>query len=131
MSEPLIPSPAVKNLPAFSSINETYRHFDVNIIDNKKYQTVNVHYDGQGTFIVREYEGADQHFYNSAGKLITTGRKVNVLNTAVDGKQIILRGIDANHDDVTLYNEDGKALVKGKHITMYDDALIVKLTLAS
>lgn len=209
VSEPLIQSPVVKNLPAFSSINETYRrldkpqplagkhewgevdekwangflydngtgdfdkeftHFDyelfnhdgssvilashqdngryvwyvllkqpngkyapaegelnnhTNIIADKKYQTVDVHYDGQGTFIVREYEGVDQHFYNSAGKLVASGRKVNVLNTAVDGKQVILRGMDAYHDDITLYNEDGKPLVKGEHITMYHDALIV------
>lgn len=209
VSEPLIQSPTVKKLPAFSSINETNRRFDepqplagkhewgeidekwangflydngtghfdnefthfdyelfnhdgssvilashqdngryvwyvllkqpdgkyapaegglnnhTNIIADKKYQTVDVHYDGQGTFIVREYEGTDQHVYNSAGKLITSGRNVNVLNTAVNGKQVLLRSMDANHDDVTLYNEDGKALVKGKHITMYDDALIV------
>ncbi len=88
--------------------------------------TVDVRYEGQGKFIVREYENGYKMYFNAAGELVSQGYNVSLLNMSVDGKQLIFGGKDADNNNVSIIDEDGKYIALGNHIEMYPDALVIE-----
>jgi hypothetical protein len=86
-------------------------------------QTTDVRYEGQGRFIIREYEGGIKRIFNTSGEPIVAGTNVGLLHKQIDGKQLLYQ--DWSEDMHYIYDETGKNLFVGKSIEQYDDALVV------
>ncbi|MBP5515749.1 MAG: hypothetical protein J6X86_02250 [Bacteroidales bacterium] len=111
--------PNGKYAPATGAINNQTE----TLINGNKVQTVNVRYEGQGKFLVREYSGGFKQIFNATtGEAITNGPDVGVLNKAVDGKQLVYTQMN---NFKIIYDEMGNKIVGGNSIELYNDALVM------
>ena len=90
-----------------------------------KAQTVDVRYEGLGRLVVREYEGGEKFIYNTSGKIITNGRKVSLVQHAVDGKMLVYREPDEEGGSYSITDENGHIVALGNSIEAYNDAIVV------
>lgn len=91
-----------------------------------KAQTVDVRYEGQGKFVIREWEGGYKHIYNSSGNIITTGYNVRLMNKMVDGKQLVYSEPDPDDEGghCSIIDENAHTVAFGNHLETYDDAIV-------
>ena len=90
-----------------------------------KAQTVDVRYEGLGRLVVREYEGGEKFIYNTSGKIITSGRKVSLVQHAVDGKLLVYSEPDEEGGSYRIIDENGHSVASGNSIETYNDAIVV------
>lgn len=114
-------TPDGKYAPAPGAINNQTETLD----NGNKVWTVNVRYEGQGKFLVREYEGGLKQIFNvTTGKAITNGPDVGALNKSVDGKLLVyLQWKNLYY----IYDETGKKIVIGNQVEQYSNALVVNM----
>lgn len=122
-----VKQPNGKYAPATNSLLNRQTEFVDNYGGKREAETIDVRYRGEGSLIVREYEGGYRRVFNARGVLITSGKEVYMFNKLVDGQHMLLRH---DNDGYTIYNEDGETVVSGESIDRYDDALIVGNTIA-
>lgn len=87
-------------------------------------QTIDVRYEGQGKFVIREYEGGEKFIYNTSGTIITTGRKVSLLNSTIDGKQMVFSEPEEDGGTYRIIDENAHTVASGNYIETYDDAIV-------
>ena len=85
-----------------------------------------VHFEGQGTFIIAEYTSGYRQVYDKNGKLFRDGYNIKVLGSMVNGKRLLYVGKDEDTLTNLIFNEDGEFIVDGGEIIQYDDAIIVR-----
>lgn len=88
-------------------------------------QLTDVHFEGQGKFIIAEYTSGYRQVYNANGELMREGRDIKVLGSTVEGKRLLYVGEDEQTLNVLL-NEDGDIIVSDPIVAQYDDAIIVE-----
>lgn len=85
-----------------------------------------VHFEGQGTFIIAEYTSGYRQVYDKNGKLFRDGYNIKVLGSMVNGKRLLYVGKDEDTLVNLIFNEDGEDIIGGGDIEQYDDAIIVR-----
>lgn len=85
-----------------------------------------VHFEGQGTFIIAEYTSGYRQVYDKNGKLFRDGYNIKVLGSMVDGKRLLYVGKDEDTLVNLIFDENGEDIVGGGDIEQYDDAIIVR-----
>lgn len=85
-----------------------------------------VHFEGQGTFIIAEYTSGFRQVYDKTGKHFRDGYNIKVLGSMVDGKRLLYVGKDEDTLVNLIFDEDGEVIVDGDDIEQYDDAIIAR-----
>ena len=85
-----------------------------------------VHFEGQGKYIIAEYTSGYRQVYDSKGNCLREGYNIKVLDSTVEGKSLIYVGEDEQTSMNIIFNEDGEVIASGHNIKQYDDALIVQ-----
>ena len=89
-------------------------------------QLTDVHFEGEGKFIIAEYTSGYRQVYNANGELMREGRNIKVLGSTVEDKRLLYVGEDEQTIVNLLLNEDGDVIVSDPIIAQYDDAIILK-----
>ena len=89
-------------------------------------QLTDVHFEGQGKFIIAEYTSGYRQVYNASGELMREGRNIKVLGSTVEGKRLLYVGEDEQALVNIIFNEDGDVITTDLIVAQYDDALILK-----
>ena len=95
-----------KYAPVDDSLNRQTEILDDGHGRDVKAQTVDVRYEGQGKFVIREWEGGYKHIYNSSGNIIATGYKVRLMYKMVDGKQLVYKEPDDEGGHCSIIDEN-------------------------
>ena len=87
-------------------------------------ELTDVHFDGQGKYIIAEYTSGYRQVYDCRGEMLREGYNIRVLGSTVDGKRLLYIGEDEQTVMSIIFNEDGEVIGNGHTIIQYDDALI-------
>lgn len=87
-------------------------------------ELTDVHFDGQGKYIIAEYTSGYRQVYDCRGEMLREGYNIRVLGSTVDGKRLLYIGEDEQTVMSIIFNEDGEIIANGHVIIQYDDALI-------
>ena len=85
-----------------------------------------VHFEGQGAYIIAEYTSGYRQVYNNNGEIVRDGYNIKVLGSTVDGKRLLYVGKDEDNSLNLIIDEDGEVIADGHDIEQYDDAIIVR-----
>ena len=85
-----------------------------------------VHFEGQGAYIIAEYTSGYRQVYNNNGEIVRDGYNIKVLGSTVDGKRLLYVGKDEDTLLNLIIDEDGEVIADGDDIEQYDDAIIVR-----
>ena len=85
-----------------------------------------VHFEGQGAYIIAEYTSGYRQVYNNNGEIARDGYNIKVLGSMVDGKRLLYVGKDEETSLNLIIDEDGEVIADGHDIEQYDDAIIVR-----
>ena len=104
-----------------------YNKEETTDLKSNRLRIVDVRYEGEGKFIVCEYEGGYKRIFNTGGKELVSGYNAGLLHKSVDGKQLLYETTYFKKDDqhrTFICDEDGKKIAYGEVVEQYDDAIV-------
>ena len=86
---------------------------------------LDVRLEGEGQFVVEEFEGGFKKYYTAHDDIITSGYHVGLAPMMINGRFFLLQEPDSSEDKKALYAGPSNMLI-GDDLILLDDAIIVK-----